>query len=433
MKLFRFCIAAAACVIAAATQAAEPLKDPHKKFIRVSPTHNLAAAIGRAQPGVTVLLADGLYRIAVPLVLRKPDVWIRSESGDRDNVILDGRLPDKPLTPLTRENCVNEIIAIRASFVTIADLTIRYARDHGIHLFPQNKGRIENALMHNIRVYDCGQQLIKANSFGTPPQWVDRVVLEDSLIEFVDNSIMQQTGESFYTGGLDVHGGKDWHIRRNVFRNIQREGKMMEHAVHMWSGSRDTIIEQNTFIDCFRAVGLGMKTKAWGKVRLYHQPGTVDPYHDHVLGIVSNNVVFNRKGIHLESGIELMNVSGTKVYHNTVVSHDKPFSSIEYRWPETTVQISNNIVSHTIMKRDGAEGVLTTNIQNAPSDLFVNYADGDLHLMKNATIAIDRGTPGKTAARADSPEQKLPRLTLFDIDGEKRDDTPDIGADEVMK
>jgi len=46
------------------------------------------------------------------LVLTVPDVSIRSASGDRDKVILDGK---KGRGTLVRAGCVNEIIAVKAS------------------------------------------------------------------------------------------------------------------------------------------------------------------------------------------------------------------------------------------------------------------------------------------------------------------------------
>lgn len=390
--------------------------DPHRRILKVSTRDDLADKVGSARPGTTILLKDGTYRLSRPLVFRKPDVWMRSESGNRDKVILDGK---RGTGRLRRENCVNEIIAVKASDVTIADISICHARDHGIHISPQQKGNIRNVVMHNIHIYDCGQQLIKVNSNGGKPlYWADDGILENSLIEFIDNSIMHDMGRHFYTGGLDVHGGKNWQIRRNTFRNIQREGKMMEHAVHMWSRCRGTIVEQNRFIDCYRAVGFGMKRKASGLVRDYPDGKGHKPYFDHVEGVVRNNFIFNRKGVHLESGIELMNVIGVKVHHNTVVSYEKPFSSIEYRWPNTRVEMMNNIVSQKIMGRDGARATLKKNIENAAASLFKDYKTGDLHLSSRASQAVDKGTPLKDTG------------VKTDIDGDKRDTRPDIGADE---
>ncbi len=387
--------------------------------LRLSAADDLARAVQRAHPGTVILLKDGVYKLTRPLQFGQAGVSMRSESGKREKVILDGF---QGKGKLSRKACVNELIAIRASRVSISDLTIRYARDHSIHVSPGGDKTIEDIVMRNLHIYDCGQQLIKVNSNGAkPPAWVDRGLLEGCLIEFKDTSIMDDQGKYFYTGGLDVHGGKDWVIRRNTFKNIQREGKLMEHAVHMWSRSRGTVVEQNQLIDCYRAIGFGMKTKPEGLVREYEDGAGKDPYVDHLGGVIRNNVIYNAKGIHLESGIELANVTGVKVLHNTVVSQDPPFSSIEYRWPNTRVEIRNNIVSHRIRQRNEAVAKLDHNLLNASPALFLGHAKGDLRLSAQAKDAIDRG-------------MRLPDgQVAHDIDGVKRGQQPDIGAYEWRK
>lgn len=198
--------------------------DPPAKILKVSTKDDLASMDDSAQPGTTIILKDGIYKLSSPLVFRKKGVWIRSESGKRDLVILDGK---KGTGQLKREHCINEIVAIKASNVTISDISICHTKDHGIHISPAKEGNIRNVVMRNIHIYDCGQQLIKVNSNGGKPlYWTDDCILEDSLIEFKDNSLMHDMGSYYYTGGLDVHGGNNWQIRRNTFRNIQREGKM---------------------------------------------------------------------------------------------------------------------------------------------------------------------------------------------------------------
>jgi hypothetical protein len=343
-------------------------------------------------------------------------VTLRSKSGNRDDVVLDG---NRGRLPLQRSNFVPEIIAVSASNVTLADITIRYARDHGIHAYPlpNAPASVENFLMHNLRVYDCGQQLIKVNSNGqTPPQWVDHGILECSLVEFVDSSVMEDQGSSYYTGGLDVHGGWDWIVRWNQFRNIQREGKLMEHAVHMWNKCRGTLVENNRFENVWRAVGFGMLLTP-GTLERHYPDGVADkPYFDHIGGIIRNNVIFNRADIHLETGIELMNIIGAEVYHNTIVSLATPFNSMEYRWPNTQVIVKNNLCSHVIMRRGGATAQAAANIENAPLSFFANAANGDLHLNSDAAAAIGKGVVLDAAKSG------------VDMDGRPHDPAPDIGA-----
>jgi len=82
------------------------------------------------------------------------------------------------------------------------------------------------------------------------------------------------------------------------------------------------------------------------------------------------------------------------------------------------VELRNNLVSHNLRDRGGT-AVLGNNLQNAPLSLFVNGADGDLHLLNTASSVIDQAT------------------TLLevvdDVDGNSRPygSAPDIGADEL--
>ena len=60
------------------------------------------------------------------------------------------------------------------------------------------------------------------------------------------------------------------------------------------------------------------------------------------------------------------------------------------------------------------------NLENAQLSLFADGSNGDLHLASSATEAIDQGA-AVAAGLCDD-----------DIDGEPRDSSPDIGADEVQ-
>lgn len=419
MASLRFVLPLLSMLIPGISRAQQPCAewiDPHANTVEVSTASELAAAVRNAAPGTTVLAAAGTYKLDATLQFTRADVTLRSKTGKREDVILDGNQGGVPLDPA---EFMNEIIAVSASGVVIADVTIRYARHHDIHAYAPASGGIARLLLRNLHVYDAGEQLIKVNSNGlTPPAWVDSSVLECSRIEFRDNSVMEAQGEGFYTGGLDLHGGRGWTVRGNLFRNIQREGKLMEHAVHMWSKSRGAVIEGNRFKDVVRAIGLGMKTAATTLERRYPDGKGDAPYFDFLEGVVRNNVIWNRAGVHLESGIELMNVLDVAVYHNTIVSADKPFTSIEYRWPNTRVELKNNLVSHNIMARDGAQATAGTNVVNAAPSLFRDGAAGDLHLSDEAASAIDKGEPLAAG------------LAPLDCDGKGRDGKPDIGAYE---
>ena len=104
-----------------------------------------------------------------------------------------------------------------------------------------------------------------------------------------------------------------------------------------------------------------------------------------------------------------------------MVSTAEPFSSIEWRFANTNATITNNLVSHNLLKREDASASLTANLDHQTLSLFVDGSGGDLHLAENANVAIDKGVSIGA------------NLCSDDIDGDLRDTAPDIGADEVVK
>jgi len=120
-----------------------------------------------------------------------------------------------------------------------------------------------------------------------------------------------------------------------------------------------------------------------------------------------------------DTGIELDQARGVRVYHNTVYSTDAVvsfFSSIDYRFPNTVADIRNNLV-RVITMRDGATGTVDHNLMNVPAGYFVSPPAVDLHLTASATGAIDQGVVLDMAG--------------LDIDDQPHDrGLPDLGADE---
>lgn len=393
--------------------------DPHTTLVDVAAGADLASAVSKAASGTTLLLAPGTYKVPAMVQFTKADVTLRSKTGKRDDVILDGNNGGTPLDPA---RFTTELLAVRADNVTLADITLRYARYHAVHVHPPRGASISGFRMHNVRIYDTGEQLVKVNSNGeASPGWANKGVIQCSLLEFVDNSVMEPwDGGGFYTGGIDVHGGEDWVVRHNVFRNIQRDGELMEHAVHFWTKSRGTLVENNRFENVYRAIGFGMKRAPSGVDRKYPDGRGDSPYLDHIDGIIRNNVVWNGAGIHLESGIELMNAGGTEVYHNTIYSVEAPFSGIEYRFPDARVIIKNNLLGHKLVKRDNAVAEVGGNYENAGAAVFMDAAKGDLRLASGSFLALllDKGVA--------LPEGK----SGLDADGKVRIGLPDVGAYE---
>ena len=386
--------------------------------VRVGPSQadELVGLVRDAAPNTTFLLADGTYTFSGGdeasrrLQIRAAGVTIRSESNDASAVIIDG------------DYTTNEIITIHADAATVAHVTITRAVDHPIHVTPGDAGDVNGTLLYGLRIVDGGEQFVKINSNGAGA-WADDGRIECSSFQMTDAgraNVETLGGSSCYTGGVDAHSARGWVVRSNRFEDIYCDtGRLAEHAVHFWSGSRDTVVENNTIIDCARGIGFGLVADGMSR------PYADDPYPGvgyigHYDGIIRNNVIFADIPYY-DTGIELAQARGARVYHNTVWSTAAAtgfFSSIDYRFANTQVEVRNNITRRITM-RDGASGMVASNLEGVSADLFVNAGALDFHLADGATSAIDQG---EVVAEAG-----------VDIDGETHDagTAPDIGADEV--
>lgn len=416
MRVFPFLLLVLACIHPSVLGAVcEPLPPPAGNVIFVDPSQVsfLYYAVCNANPGDTILLGDGTYSLnGLYLWVSAADVSIRSASGNREAVILDGNYQ------------TTEIIHIAASNVTVADLTLKRPYFHAIHVEPPTDGDIFDTLIYNVRILDPGQQAIKINQNGT--YFADYGKISCCRIELTDTgrSKIWEINGSCYTGGIDAHQSQGWVIQNNVIEGFWCENGLSEHGIHLWRGCRDTLVERNQLIDNARGIGFGLLENGSG--RTYDDnpcPGA--SYVGHYDGIIRNNFVFQTRvelrdsEAGFDCGICLWQACGPRVLHNTVVSAADPFSSIEWRFSNTNAVITNNLISHNFMERDAATAFLEGNLDYQPLSLFIDGPGGDLHLTENASVAVNQGVLIGND------------LCVDDIDTDIRGFRPDIGADEI--
>ncbi len=162
-----------------AQQSCSPLPPPSGPTIEVAPSevNQLRAKVANAASGTTILLQDGTYDLSSGdgtsrLSFGTANVTLRSLSGNRDAVVLDGNYG------------TNELISIYASKVTIADLTLMRAYNHPIHISGLAGNPISGILIHNVRIVDPREQAIKVNPIVDG--YVDNSTIECCSIELTD-------------------------------------------------------------------------------------------------------------------------------------------------------------------------------------------------------------------------------------------------------
>ncbi|MGC9393440.1 MAG: hypothetical protein ACP5J4_01145 [Anaerolineae bacterium] len=383
-------------------------------IVPVSTEAGLWDAVNTAQPHTTILLADGTYNLGANghyVWIDTPYVTLRSASGNREAVILDDNYSG------------TEIVTIAASNVTVADITIKRAYTHPIHVSAETADTLD-ALIYNVHIIDPGQQAIKVNPAGAG-YYPDNGVIACSTIELTDAG-RPYIRDDCYTGGIDMHQARDWVVRDNLIEGFWCASGLSEHGIHFWRGCRDPIVERNVLRNNARGIGFGMATSGTARTYTDNPCPAASGYIDHYGGIIRNNFISaNRAELFAsadgyDNGISLWNACEVKTYHNSVISTQAPFSSIEWRYPNTSVHLVNNLVSHNLRARDGATATQAGNLTNAPLTLFVDGSGGDLHLLPSAAAAIDQGA-ALSAGLCDD-----------DIDGDPRPigSARDIGADE---
>ncbi|QDG53894.1 hypothetical protein FIV42_25070 [Persicimonas caeni] len=381
--------------------------------VRIGPDRagELPQLVREAAPGTTFLLEDGTYKPGSHMHFKADGVTFRSVSNDATKVIIDG------------EYNVTEPFYITASDVTIAHITVKRAIDHPVHVTPGGGSEnVTGTLLYGLRIIDGGEQFVKVNPNGDDSAFVDDGRIECSYFEMTDQGRpnVERNPGGCYTGGVDVHSSQGWVVRNNEFHGIYcvDEG-LAEHAIHFWSASRDTVVENNLIVNCARGIGFGLVEN--GQDRQYaDNPYPNAGYIGHYDGIIRNNVIY-ADNASMDTGIELAQARGAKVYHNTILATDgatKFYSSIDYRFSNTDVDIRNNLVNR-ITRRNDAQGQVENNSEEIAAGLFVDAANFDFHLRDDASVAIDKGVTVEESG--------------IDIDGETHDKgaAPDLGADEA--
>ena len=151
-------------------------------------------------------------------------------------------------------------ILVDADDVTIADLTIRNARDHGVSI----QG-VDRPTLYNLHIQDIGDQLVKVNPAGDGSEGG---LLACSRLAYTT------TAPNEYTNGISAHQAQRWVVRDNEWYRIRTPGNAPVPTILFWSGSSDTVVERNLLVDCYQGITFGNASHGSG---------------DHRGGIVRNN------------------------------------------------------------------------------------------------------------------------------------------------
>jgi hypothetical protein len=357
------------------------LPPPTGSTVTVASEGELRHQAYNAAPGTTILIAPGTYNMQSYVHVVNAGIALRGASGDRDTVILDfGGMTGGYFG-----------ILVEADDVTVADMTIRNAADHGVAI----NGR-DQPLLYNLHILDIGDQLVKVNP------WEDGS--EDGLLA-CSRLEYTTTAPDEYTNGISAHDAHGWVVRDNQWYRIRTRENTPVPTILFWGESSDTVVERNLLVDCYQGISFGNASHSSG---------------DHTGGIVRNNFIY--ASMPHDVVVEMVHASGWLVAHNTALLLN-PVSDLtwgmEARFGDTVGTFAYNLTNMSIwLDREEGQGTGIGNVTDAQSAWFVSPTGGDLHLVASATAAIDQAA-------------SLAQVT-DDFDGDARPivTAPDVGADE---
>ena len=378
---------------------APPLGAPAGPVIRVATVEQLFDAAEKVQPGGTILLADGLYRMPRYFELHTDRVTLRSASGRRESVVLDGS-----------ESRHGELVGVTAcSGVTIADLSIQNVKFNGFKI--NSDRRATRVTVRNCVIRNVWQRGVK----GPAVRLEDREKFRptDCRIEYClftldrPKRLEDDPADTFggdYVGGIDVMCAQGWTIADNVFAGIHGRNRQARGAIFVWNDSRDCTIERNVIVDCDAGICLGNS---------YKPPET--PVHC-TRCVVRNNFVTRCP----ESGIVADYTRQCKILHNTI--HD-PGSRlgrlIRLVHANDGLVVANNLLSGPAMRIETQDPIaIRGNVTREMGSAFADVAQGDLHLRS--------AVPGVVGAV--EPLAEVPA----DFDRQPRGPQADVGADQYV-
>jgi hypothetical protein len=373
------------------------LPPAHGQVVRVRTADQLLEAVDALEPGGTILVEDGYYRLPRTLVLdHKKNVAIRGASGDPAKVTLSGKGWDSG----SPQN--DDILHIaRCEGVTIADLTFADCRSYGVKVEAENGPK--DIRIYNCRFRDIGVRALKGSA-GTDPN----VRAVNGSVRFCsfENTRVPPADWLFggdYISAIDMMALEDWTFSDNVFQNIRGRNGGGRAAIFIWVRSRKVTVERNLIVNCDRGVAFGNPGESTA-----NRPGERLVYVSD--GIIQNNMIIGGP----DCGIELWHVDQIEVLHNSIWRPDENRNrGIRIGKGTIRTEILNNLI-HGEITMDGGEAQLGNNLTGILEGYFVQPGSGNLALTAQAVGAIDKAEP-------------LPEVPT-DIRGRRRVGNADFGA-----
>ena len=381
---------------------APPLPPPSGDIIRVATVDALFKAAETVKPGGTILLEDGQYFMPRYFELHTDSVTLRSASGQREKVILDGE-----------KSIHGELAGITAcTGVTIADLTIQNSKWNGFKI--NSDKNVQNLTIYNCIIHNIWQRGVK--SVKIPETNREKIRPKNCRVQYClfyndhpkeysdDPTDTGQTYRGNYIGGIDTMFAKGWIISDNVFTGIHGRTGEARACVFMWHHAEDCVIERNIIIDCDTGIALGNSSGIGVGESSVHGTNM----------IVRNNFLSRVP----ENGIIADYTKDCKILNNTIYDPGSKMQRlIRIVNDNPGLFVTNNLLCGSSIRIESKSEIrVSNNVSGDYAAYFLNPSAGNLHLTDSAADAIGKGI-------------LLPEIQE-DIDQQPRKKSINIGADE---
>lgn len=380
----------------------------------LTPSDDVQAALDAAAPGDVLALSAGTYALDIaPWTLGTNGVSLVGATGDADDVVVDGAFGP------------SDLLVIEAPDVTVAHITFKRSFFRGIRVTPPEGVAVDGVRIYGVVVEDPGAEAVRVESDATGRFYADDGEVACSSLRVTDIGRDRQR-IACAVSGVHLERTRGWTVNDNIVEGFWCPEHPSAPAIFVGDGARDTVVERNQVRDS--AIGIQLGLGEGGGRRMWDDAPCLEGGAQHYDGVVRNNtVVVIDRGLvgsadGFLAGVALQSACGSSVLHNTVYSDDQPGgAAIEFSHATTTGIVVNNLTNHGLARRDGSPMVNEFNTENFDAIWFLYTPDWDVHL--------NPGTP-EGQALDDGTDAYL-ELCPEDMDGQLRDERPDVGADEL--
>ena len=379
------------------------------RIISIDNAKNFLIAIRKAEPGDILILRPGNYKIS------ERSIYVSSGGTSSQPIIVRA----EKLGEVFLELNSLEGFYINSPYWVFENLDIKgtcgsddYC-EHAFHVVGNGKGFV----LRNNRIHDFNSP-IKANGIDSTQ---GRRIHPDGILLEANSFFNARARRTDHpVSFIDIVGVNHFIVSGNLLADFRKaEGDQISYGVQIKGNSSYGVLENNLVVCEYNTAGgvrVGLSLGGGGTGKQYARD--YNNQVEHTDGIVRNNIVIYCSDV----GLYLNKAQNTKVFNNTFYKTN----GIDVRFPESSAELVNNLLTGQISDRDGGTSVRRNNLarrahsgtfsfSNGFTDWFIDPAVGNFTL-QNGNEIIDKGD--------------LIDEVWEDFCGNPRDERPDIGAIE---